>query len=264
MNFAAILICAASSAATPQPLSDAAHAIQVGRYVQARMMIGEAIQGGASGDRVERLVADLAFAENRNDVAFAQYEDLLSRHPDDTPMLENAAVAALRIGDLTAASKLLDRATALPTASWRAWDASGVAADRRRDWRLADLAYARAAKLAPGNAEVMNNRGWSLFLRGDWGAALEQIRNAQQLDPKSERIANNLELVEAALSDELPSRKAGESDSDWAARLNDAGIIARASGNSARAIAAFTQAIEARSKWFGRAANNLAMTQAMP
>lgn len=264
MGVASVLTWAALAAATPQPLSEAAHAIEVGRYVQARMMIGEAIRGGETGDAVQRLVADLAFAENRNDVAFAQYQDLLSRNPDDVELLENAAIAALRTNDLANAWELLDRATALPAASWRAWNARGVAADRKGDWQLADFAYRRAAELAPGNAEVANNRGWSHFLRGDWTDALAQIMQAQQLDPSSTRTANNLELVKAALADDLPSRRPGESDSDWAARLNDAGVIARASGNSARAIAAFTQAIEARSKWYDRAANNLALAEAKP
>ena len=52
---------------------------------------------------------------------------------------------------------------------------------------------------------------------------------------------------------------AGESDADWAARLNDAGVIAKVQGNNKKAVAAFTQAIEARSQYYARAANNLAM-----
>jgi len=56
----------------------------------------------------------------------------------------------------------------------------------------------------------------------------------------------------------LPRRKPGEADSDWAARLNDAGVAAEALGDRKRAIAAFTQALEASGSWYERAANNLA------
>ena len=67
-----------------------------------------------------------------------------------------------------------------------------------------------------------------------------------------------LELARAALAENLPRRRAGESDSDWAARLNDAGVLAAAGGQRQRAIAAFAQAIEVRSRWYARAAENLA------
>ena len=82
---------------------------------------------------------------------------------------------------------------------------------------------------------------------------------AAAIDPKSQRIADNLELARAAASEGLPQRRAGESEADWAARLNDAGVIARVQGNNKKAIAAFTQAIEARSQYYVRAANNMAM-----
>ena len=81
------------------------------------------------------------------------------------------------------------------------------------------------------------------------------------IDPKSARIAANLELARAAVSEELPQRRSGESEVDWAARLNDAGVIARVQGNKRKAVAAFTQAIQARSQYYTRAANNLAMAQ---
>ena len=46
-------------------------------------------------------------------------------------------------------------------------------------------------------------------------------------------------------------------DQDWATRLNDAGVAAQIMGNRARAVAAFSQALEARGNWYDRAANNL-------
>jgi hypothetical protein len=65
-----------------------------------------------------------------------------------------------------------------------------------------------------------------------------------------------------ALKDGLPQRRPGESDRAWSARLNDAGVAAAARGERGRAVAAFAQAIEARSTWYGRAADNLAAVQA--
>ena len=66
----------------------------------------------------------------------------------------------------------------------------------------------------------------------------------------------------AAIADELPRRLSGESAEAWSARLNDAGVVAQLRGDTRRAVAAFAQALEARNKWFERAANNLSLAEA--
>jgi Flp pilus assembly protein TadD len=259
----ALLLAAALAGAssTSGPLTEAAHAISAGRLEQARIMINESIKAGAKGEAVDRLLADLAFASGDYPAALAAYKILLGSHSGDLVLAERAGIAALRTGDTARAAILLERATTSPSASWQAWNARGVAADLRADWDVADVAYSKALALQPKRASVVNNWGWSLLIRGRWTEALEQLERAAALDPKSERIADNLDLARTAVSEDLPRRRPGESDSDWSARLNDAGVIARIRGDKQRAIAAFAQAIEARSQWFERAANNLALAE---
>ncbi|MBA3511804.1 tetratricopeptide repeat protein [Sphingomonas sp.] len=257
-----LLLAAAVASASPpaNPLSEAAHAIDAGRLEQARKMIANAVAAGTTGPHVERLLADLAYKSGRNAEALARYQALLAKMPSDALLAERAGIAALKSGDKAAAG-LLARATASPAASWRAWNARGVAADLKHDWADADAAYSEAASRAPEQAEVQNNRGWSKLLRGDWSQGLKLLKKAAKLDPRSTRIANNLELARTALAEDLPRRRAGESSADWAARLNDAGVAARLRGDKARAIAAFARAIEARDIWYERAANNLAIAE---
>lgn len=243
------------------PLAEARHAILVGRLDQARLMIARAIAAGSKGPAVDRLLADLAYSSGRMPEAAARYAALAASGNADLFILERAGLAALQAGDLAAATGWIEKATAMPDASWRAWNALGVLADYRQDYAQADRGYARAAELAPNEAQVANNMGWSLLVRGEWDAAAAALERAHGLDPASTRIANNLELARAALAEDLPARKPGESDEDWAARLNDAGVIAQARGDTSRAIAAFTQAIEMRSTWYERAANNLKRVQ---
>jgi Flp pilus assembly protein TadD len=259
-----LLLATALAAAPPtaQPLSEAAHAIEAGRLDQARKMIGNAVAAGVKGPAVDRLLADIAFASGRNAEALAGYRALLARNPTDPMLAERAGIAALKTGDPASAEVLLDRATASPRSSWRAWNARGVVADLKHDWLRADAAYAEAGKRSPDQAEVHNNMGWSKLLRGEWPEGLALLLRAAQLDPGSRRIADNLELARAALAEDLPRRRSGESDLDWAARLNDAGVVARLRGDRARAIAAFSQAIEARHVWYERAANNMSLAQA--
>lgn len=252
-----------AAAPVPQPasqvsLSEVGRAIAAGRLDQAKDMLGTAIAAGAKGEPLDRLLADLAFARGEDEQALAYYKGLLAGHPGEELLLERGGIAALRLGRIEEATALLDRATRIASAGWGAWNARGVAADRQGRWDEADAAYARAATFNPERAEVANNQGWSLMLRGRWAEALAAFERAKMLAPTFPRLANNLELARAAVAAGLPHRDQGESDVAFAARLNDAGVVAAASGQIKRAEAAFAQAIELRSRWFARAADNLA------
>jgi tetratricopeptide (TPR) repeat protein len=259
------LLAAASIAGQSPPaapgdtsvLKDAAQAIAAGRLVEAKLIIARAISLGFRGDPVERLTADLAFASGKYLQALVAYQHLArspSKRPEDC---EKGAVSALELGRIADAGPLVDCAVAPGSASWRAWNARGVLADLRQDWATADQSYARAHALDPDNARVINNQGWSKLLRGDWAGAVPLLEQAVALDSKSARIGDNLELAKAALAADLPKRRAGESDRDWAARLNDAGVAAEMLGQKKRAVAAFTQALDASPAWYDRASNNL-------
>lgn len=253
MIVTALLILAAGA----DPLTEAARALAGGRDLQAAMLIETARAAGAGGEPVDRLAADHALSVGDDERALALYQGLLTAHPDEALLLERAGEAALRLGKDDLATALLDRATLRPSGSWRAWNLRGIAADRRGAFDEADAAYERAATIAPGEAAVANNHGWSLMLRGQWREAQESLQRALALDPKVRHGAANLELASAALSVDLPAKAPDESDDAFAARLNDAGVIAAAQGNRPRAVAAFSGALAARSVWFARAAHNL-------
>ena len=258
--FAVAAVATAPAATQPNTrglIAGAEHAIQANRLDQARLMIARAIGAGAAGPELDRVTADLDYASGRYQQAFARYQSLLKTSALDESLLEQAGIAALKLGDVTNASLLLSRATSARGASWRAWNALGVVADLRKDWITAIACYDEASRLAPREVEPVNNRGWSHLLRGDWKEALSLFETAVALDPKSARAINNLELARSALAAELPGRRAGESDSSWAARLNDAGVAAAILGDKGRATAAFSQALDVSGTWYVRAANNL-------
>jgi Flp pilus assembly protein TadD len=264
-----ILVAVAIAAAQPapvaqppvQPIAEATHAVEAGRLEQARIMIANAVKAGATGPAVDRVMADLSYASGDYAKALPTYLRALVGNSGDAILYERAGMSALRVSDMGQAAPLLERATSFPNATWRAWNGRGVAADYRRDWAVADESYARAAALAPQRAEIFNNAGWSLLVRGRWDEALGKLEQAASLDPKSARIAQNLELARSAVSEALPARRAGETDTDWAARLNDAGVIAKVQGDNKKAAAAFAQAVEIRSQYYERAANNLAQVE---
>ena len=264
----AALLIAASVAAKPVPVTaapalppptlvDTAHAIAAGRLDQARIMIAKLVSRGAKGPQIERLLADTDFASGKFAEAGARYQQLLMTTPNDSYLCERAGIAALKLADVSGAGRWIGCATGAPNASWRAWNARGVVADMKGDWSAADDAFDRAATLAPDQPEIVNNRGWSQLMRGNWKEAEQLFAQAAATSPDSPRVANNLELARTALASELPQRLAGESDRDWAARLNDVGVASEILGDRKKAVAAFTQALEASGSWYERAANNL-------
>ena len=238
-------------------LQDAAQAIHGGRLEEAKLIIVRAISLGFRGPRIERLNADIAFASGKYLQAMVAYQHLAAT-PDKQPGdCEKGAISALQLGRVNDATPLAECAIEPATASWRAWNARGVAADMVQDWAKADESFARARQLAPKEGGVINNQGWSMLLRGDWASAVPYFEEAVTLDPKSKRATNNLELARAALAADLPRRRDGESGQDWAVRLNDAGVAAEMLGDKQRAVAAFTQALDAAPIWYDRASNNL-------
>jgi Flp pilus assembly protein TadD len=258
------LLAAAMLAAQPAAAADSAeiaNAIETNRLEQARQMLATATAAGQAGPEIERLRADLAFARKNWPDARERYVALAGANPGDGRSAERAAIASIMLGDRVTAAKLLDQATESGSASWRAWNAKGVLCDYQGDWAGADEAFAAATSMAPDEAEILNNRGWSLLLRGEWARALPLLEQAVALDPRSSRSRNNLELARAAVAEDLPQRRQGESDSDFAARLNDAGVAAAQRGQRSKAIAAFSRALAVRDKWFPRAANNLAAVE---
>src|SRR6185369_15793130 len=104
-----LLIAAAVAAASPPavPLNEAAHAIEAGRYDQARIMIGEAVKAGSTGDAIDRLLADLDFETGDYPSALVRYKLLLGANSGDLRLAERAGIAAIHTGDVARAAILL-------------------------------------------------------------------------------------------------------------------------------------------------------------
>ena len=262
MLIALALTASLAAAAGGDALTDASQAMEAGRLSQARAMIAAEIAKGAKGARVERMLADLAYASKNHAEAAARYDALIAAGHADAALFERAAISTLKTGALAKAAILSHHATVARDASWRAWNTRGVIADMQNDFAKADDAYGHALNLAPGNPDALNNLGWSYMLRGRWADAIATLETVAAGKTASAKLRNNLELARAAVANDLPRRHPGESDSAFAARLNDAGVAAQVRGDTKRAIAAFAQAIAARTSWYERAANNLKRAEA--
>lgn len=71
----------------------------------------------------------------------------------------------------------------------------GLAYDHRGQHKEAQGFYERALSVAPNNAHVINNLGYSLYLDDRPKEALAKLKLAARLDPSSREIFNNLGFV---------------------------------------------------------------------
>jgi len=102
-------------------------------------------------------------------------------------------------GNFTLAERHFRRAVELRPRDLDSWVGLAASYDRLRRFELADRAYDQALKIAGPTGEVLNNRGYSYMLRGDYRRARETLLEAQAQDPGNSYIKNNLELLEASV-----------------------------------------------------------------
>jgi tetratricopeptide (TPR) repeat protein len=102
-------------------------------------------------------------------------------------------------GNFTLAERHFRRAVELRPRDLDSWVGLAASYDRLRRFELADRAYDQALKIAGPTGEILNNRGYSYMLRGDYRRARETLLEAQTQDPGNSYIKNNLELLEASV-----------------------------------------------------------------
>jgi Flp pilus assembly protein TadD len=76
-----------------------------------------------------------------------------------------------------------------------AWAGLAASYDQLGRFDLADRAYDQLMKLKKNDARIMNNRGYSYMLRGDYKKAETWFAKAQDVDPSLEEVEGNLHLL---------------------------------------------------------------------
>jgi tetratricopeptide (TPR) repeat protein len=101
-----------------------------------------------------------------------------------------------RAGNFGLAERYFRRAVELHPNDAEAWLGLAAAYDRLRRFDLADRAYQSASAIIGPTVEILNNRGFSYMLRGDYVHARETLLAAAARDPKNPYVRNNLQLLD--------------------------------------------------------------------
>jgi len=104
--------------------------------------------------------------------------------------------AQFRAGNFAEAEVSFDRAAKMNPRDAEAWLGLAACYDRMRRFELADRAYVQASAIKGPTAEILNNQGFSYFLRGDLARARTTLTTAQTKDPGNKYVQNNLRMLE--------------------------------------------------------------------
>lgn len=169
--------------------------------------------------------------------------------------MQTRGMASLLAGNDEAAQRYLTAAVGADPSLWRAWAALGRVHDRRRDWPQAETAYQRALQVNPQSAELLNDRGYSLLLRGKHAEAEASLQKALQVDPTLEAARNNLTLA-LALQGRYDTALASIPAENIPVALNNVGFAALVRGDYRSAETYLNRAIETSPRHFEKAAEN--------
>lgn len=188
------------------------------------------------------------------------YQELITLGQDQPSDRLDYAFVAVRLDrwdDVRSLSRSFPNALQTP----RRYLIDAMVADQDQDWSSADAAYAKAEKLAPRPAAVLNNWGVSQMSRGDLEAAEETFSRAISYDSRLFNAKNNLAIVRG-LRGEYTLPIVPLTDSEKAVLLNNLGIIAMRQGQERVARGLFAAAVEAHPEFYASAAGKLQALEA--
>jgi Flp pilus assembly protein TadD len=253
---------AAPATVSGETVSQIRQAIDEQRLLDAARMLDAALIAGGRDSRLALLSGDLSLARGNYGLALASYTSAQDAPATRAAALQGQGIAFSLMGRSGEALTALQTAVVESPAAWRAWNALGSEYDRRGRWGEAEDAYAHALKTSPGEALVLNNRGYSHLLQHRRAEAVADLVAALERRPDFPEARTNLRLA-LAIGGDYDRAIAGGAPGDQAALLNNAGFAAGMRGDYAEAEDLLGRAIKAKSEFYGRAAENLKIVRAL-
>jgi Tfp pilus assembly protein PilF len=240
-------------------------AIDGGRFVQAEIMLDKWARqsGGANMPDAERIGAELALGQRRDEEAATRLAALAQQPASNCRVDEGLGIAYLRTDRHADALPLLLRAVTKCPDRWQSWNALAVAQDFQGAWSDSGKSYDRAYALTDRRAAVLNNYGFSLLRQRRVTEATRLFALAHAANRDNPRYLNNLDIADTIAGRSLkPEGRVTEAnDTAWTARLNNAGYVSLLSGNTQAAESYFKRAMAEGGQISRRAEANLALME---
>jgi len=202
-----------------------------------------------------RRIAAIHEKRNNPEMASRAYRAMLHSNPEDAAALQALGLLYVRVGKQEEALPLLERAVAADSTLWRAHNGIGVIQDMRGNNSEAVAAFDAALEIKPDSASILNNRGYSHYLAGNYREAAIDLTAAAGAG--SEQAWRNLGLVLARQKQYAKAVQTITRVGDPAIAYNDVGYIAMRLGDHETAAVYFEEAIRLSPRYFDAAHKNL-------
>ena len=242
--------------AAPGTLALAERALSESRHEDAGQLIERVLLAEPENWEARLLFAELRLASGRPSGAEPLFESLIDKADVGARALQGHGIALTLQGNLDRGMESLQRAVALDSGLWRAWNALGYHHDSNRDWAAAADSYRKALEGNPDSALIYNNRGYSMLMQKRLKEAVADFNRALRMDSEFEVARENLRLA-LAWQGKYVHAMAGASNRDMPRILNNIGFIAVMRGDYGNAEAYLLRAMEADPRYNETAARNL-------
>jgi Flp pilus assembly protein TadD len=193
--------------------------------------VAKVFGGSGDGKKVERMTTEDAQRFESAKVMRVDYENGEKKEPAAGSAQEHLerGRAHLASGNLNEAVTELSRAASLDPRLTQAHSLLAVAFDRKGLHDRAHASYDRAADVNERDPQALNNLGYSLYVNGNYRAAVDKLKKAARLAPSDARIHNNLALAQSRLGKYDDAYKSfARAGGELNGRLNVAALLERA------------------------------------
>jgi len=156
----------------------AAEARKEGELDKALFLYVKALEFDPSDADLLAEIGHLHRLQRNAQMAVRAYTLALAEKPDYATVLEARGLLYLTHDENARAAVDLNRAVKVNGGTWPVHNALGLLADRAGDHVAAQRHYSSALELNPNSADILNNRGYSRFMSGDYTEAGRDLYEA--------------------------------------------------------------------------------------
>ncbi|MCI0734600.1 MAG: tetratricopeptide repeat protein [Methylococcaceae bacterium] len=202
-------------------------------------------------------MADAYHSLGKPELVEVCYQMILKYDPANLDVLERYGLLMIKRNKPREAEELLGKASVLGTQSWKAYNGLGILSDMNHKHIEARNFYDLADAVDPNNPEVLNNKGYSLYMDDRLDEARDYFLNALRINPGFKKAVYNYALLKGrqrryqdALAVFSRTLKAPEAN-------NNTGYIALRNGDFEEAEFYLNRAIKLSPRFYPRAHENL-------
>lgn len=234
------------------------NALLSGQFDEALSSYVSALNQNSSNYEIFYKIGLIHIEKSNFDLAQEAFLMALKLAPKHAKTLESLGLLQLERRNYGNAIKNLNAAVAIDPKLWRAYNGLGLLADLQENYPLAITHYTNALENSPASIQVLNNRGYSKYLSGDWVGAEKDYKTVLKIDAKFELTINNLALLHARQEKENLALQTFQQSNDAPSSYNNVGYVYMLNGKYYDAERLFLQSIALSPTYNVKAQKNLA------